>query len=323
MNDIVSVVMPIYNPDPVFFENALRSVMQQTYSPLEIIISDDCEETSDFLDPLIQQLISTSKVIRYVKNPSPKSIFSNLNNALRYTNGNFIQIFCQDDEMMPELIERHVSLLKNNTKVSLVFSQFDVIRENGKKAKLEKQLGYRNQFPDYIPKERMAYYLLVFGCLPGNLSPVMMKREVFNTVGDFNPGFPIAGDFEFWSRAALHYDFYFNKESLIYIRRHDQQASRILPNFQLVEDRIRIYSTLLNQQKDRIKSNKVIWYLNQTVGIQHFHFIVVGLLNGKMNWPMLKKYFKLLNGGPFSAIQSIILYLLTVNGRIQWLKMTI
>jgi glycosyltransferase involved in cell wall biosynthesis len=292
----------------------------QTYLPMEIIISDDSEENVEFLHVWIAKHETGFPRIRYIKNPGVRGIFSNLNHAIQHTDGEFIQLFCQDDEMMPHLMEHHVSILRQYNKVGIVFSQFDSISEEGVKEELEKRHNYRKQFPDYIPGELMLHYLLMFGCLPGNLSPVMMKKEVISLAGLFDQAYPVAGDFEYWSRSAEFVDFYFIKESSLYIRQHPFQASRTLPNTQLIKDRISIYTTLLKSQKSKLNYPRTSWYLNQTIGTQHFHFLLKTLLRGRFRWNEISNYMKLLNKKPFDVFQSFSMYIITMNGRIQWLR---
>ena len=311
--------MPVYNPETAFLKNAIASVLGQSTSAYEIIISDD-SENQHTVQNIIQDIQQPHVPIRYFWNNGEKGIFSNLNNAIRNAEGEFLQVLCQDDEMKPNCLEEQAGILARHPDVGIVFSQFDVISESGKKEKLESKFDYRYQFPDYLKKDDMKYWLLVFGCLPGNLSPVMIKKTVVDKVGLFNPELKYAGDFDYWSRAAQHVDFYFNKESLLYVRRHDQQASRTLSYAELVRDRIAIYSRLLENQTYPLDKVKISWYLNQAIGAQHFHLFLRSLIKHKFVLPHLKSHISLLNHRPFSLLKSALMYVLTLNGRIKWLN---
>lgn len=314
----ISVVIPVYNPEPVFLRNAIDSVRKQTYQAFEIVISDDTEN-----EQLVASIIddqNSEPPIKCFSHKGEKGIFSNLNNAISHAQGEFIQILCQDDELKPNCLEEQKKVLARHPGVGIVFSQFDVISEKGEKGKLESKFNYRYQFPDYLKKDDMKYWLLVFGCLPGNLSPVMIRKSVIDRIGLFNPDLKYAGDFDYWSRAAQHVDFYFNKKSLLYVRRHDQQASRTLSYSELVKDRIAVYSRLLENQTYPLDRTKISWYLNQAVGAQHFHLFLRSLIKHKLLLPHLKSHISLLNHRPFNLFKSALMYVLTLNGRIKWLN---
>src|SRR5688500_5220666 len=122
----ISVVMPVYNPEPAFFHDAIASVLNQTCQPFEIIISDDTEN-EQIVKSIIENLKQQNTVIRYFHHKGEKGIFSNLNNAIRHAEGDFIQILCQDDEMKPNCLEEQKRTLVEYSDVGIVFSQFDVI----------------------------------------------------------------------------------------------------------------------------------------------------------------------------------------------------
>jgi glycosyltransferase involved in cell wall biosynthesis len=66
-NPVVSVGLPTYNR-PQWLKGALRSVMDQTYRELEVIVSDNGTPGEE-VGRLVEEMMSQDKRIRYRKQP--------------------------------------------------------------------------------------------------------------------------------------------------------------------------------------------------------------------------------------------------------------
>jgi glycosyltransferase involved in cell wall biosynthesis len=75
----VSVCIPAYNSGS-FIEATLRSIMNQTFSNLEIIISDNA--STDSTAEIIQELSREDKRIRFIKNESNIGYVKNIMQAV-------------------------------------------------------------------------------------------------------------------------------------------------------------------------------------------------------------------------------------------------
>lgn len=305
---LVSIVCPIYKPNYQFFTEMLKSINNQTYPQIEIIISND-ENIEE-----LQILREVKHPLTYVKNCTGKhGIFANLNNAIRFCKGRFVQVLCQDDIMYPSMIANLAKKLDMHAGAGMIFSQFDYADENGNIKNLESRYSIRQRWMAEMPAKKGINYFLAFGCMPGNLSSVMLTKEVFAKCGFFNQSYPYAGDFEFWVRIAEHYDILYIKESNLAIRRHNAQASKTIKFNQLMNDRRRIYTTLLKKNTIEKSKRYLLWYVNQEVGVQQLFYVL-------KHW----KYFfekgntpSMLNAYPVSFFKSLILLLTTFNGRIR------
>lgn len=298
----VSVVIPLYNPILLYFKECLDSLIDQDYKNFEIIISDNHSDNEyDILNLL--NACQKNLNITYIK-CNIKGIFSNLNNAIRNSNGEFIQILCQDDILLESHIRHSLNIFKENPDLGMVFSQFEVINEISFRSELEKIHNERFEIPNYIYKKESWKYFLTYGCMPGNLSPVMIKRDVVNKIGPFNPELKYAGDFDFWARLSSYYDIFFNKSVTLLVRRHDYQASKTISQIQLIEDRIKIYNNLIENANYEIISS-IYKYLSKSIGTQHLHYLVVNSLQLKIKFKEIFKILSLLNNTPFNLAHII------------------
>lgn len=305
---LVSIVCPLYQPNVIYFEQVLRSIERQSYPNIEVVFSDDYPQNG------IEQFIKgkLTKEYRYIVNKGQRGIFSNLNNAIQHAKGDLIQILCQDDLLFDVFITRQVARLTEFPEAGIVFSQFHVIDEESRIMPLSSRYDIRKKWPSFIPRESALNYLLVYGCMPGNLSPVMIRRAVIDKIGYFDQSFPFAGDFEFWSRVAKCFGFAYNVDPLLAIRGHNEQASKKLGLDKVVNDRVHIYRFL--SEHCSLKKSKIYvkWLINQEAGVQQLYHLVK---EWKQYQTKRKIMLRQMNTKPFSIFISAVLTLLTVNGR--------
>ena len=112
MNPLVSVIIPTY-ARPENLCRAIESVLNQTYSPIEIIVVDDNGigtmyqlETEKVVSPYIE-----SSQIRYIKHEINKNGSAARNTGFRASNGSFINYVDDDDTLAPRKIELQVRRL--------------------------------------------------------------------------------------------------------------------------------------------------------------------------------------------------------------------
>jgi glycosyltransferase involved in cell wall biosynthesis len=307
---LVSIVIPIYHP-PGFFEETIESIKNQTYANFEVIISDDVPK-SDY-EEWVSNLADPSWKI--IKNRSDtKGIFSNLNNAIRQAEGEFIQILCQDDVLYPDCLERQVEGLLKYPSAGMIFSDYDSISNGKTNKKAEKTSSY------HITKaQRALNKFLSRGCLPGNLSPVMLRKDVFQRIGYFKESFHYAGDFEYWVRIFLSgLDYVYNPACLLALRVHEARASHTLSMNYLIKEEAEVYSTLLNHHSIRKNNYYLKAYINQKKGIRHIKGLSKQILN-RSNNNKLGDYWNL-NQSPFNLFLIILLWVLTLNGKLAYFK---
>lgn len=126
---IVSILMPAYN-QTIFFEQALKSALNQTYKKIEIIIGDD--STTNDVENLVKSYMKYHDNIKYIKNPKPLggSGIRNSENLVNLANGSYISFLFHDDLYSETRIEKMMSYLINDESLVLATSSFNYINEN-------------------------------------------------------------------------------------------------------------------------------------------------------------------------------------------------
>ena len=128
---LVSVALVSYNQEP-YIRAAVRSAFAQTYSPLEIVLSDDCSQdrTFEIMQEEAQAYRGPHKVILN-RNPQNLGVASNYNRAAALASGFLIVIQDGDDISLPDRTSKLVAASLEPTPVDMVCSQVSVIDKAG------------------------------------------------------------------------------------------------------------------------------------------------------------------------------------------------
>ena len=105
----ISVSIPTYNQGQ-YVEKAILSVYNQTLSPDEIIVSNDC--STDNTMEVLEQLKSKVPVLKVINQPVNLGINKNVEACLKAASGEFILRLDSDDFLEPEYIKTVLSLLE-------------------------------------------------------------------------------------------------------------------------------------------------------------------------------------------------------------------
>jgi|APDOM4702015118_1054815.scaffolds.fasta_scaffold04350_3 glycosyltransferase involved in cell wall biosynthesis len=101
---LISIVMLCYNHER-FVTEALDGVLAQSYSPLDIVIVDDCSQdrTADIVAAKLSALPDRSN-IRFIRNPQNMKLLGAREVGIKAARGTFIVNTCDDDVMLPNMV---------------------------------------------------------------------------------------------------------------------------------------------------------------------------------------------------------------------------
>lgn len=126
--DKISVIIPTYNVEK-YVEDAILSILNQTYENLEIIIVDDA--STDNTLSILKELQKKDDRIKLFHNKTNKKIAETLNYAIGQSHGEFIARMDGDDISYSNRLEILYNFLNNNSQFDLVGSQTVTINEFG------------------------------------------------------------------------------------------------------------------------------------------------------------------------------------------------
>ena len=113
--NLVSIIMPVYNCEE-FIEKAVKSVLNQSYSNIELIAIDDFSTDSSYK---ILHNIENEK-LKVFKNHKNKGMSYTLNKAIDLSQGDFIMRMDADDYIDINKIKKQINYLLENPKVDVV-----------------------------------------------------------------------------------------------------------------------------------------------------------------------------------------------------------
>lgn len=139
---LVSFILVTYNQQK-FVEEAVRAALAQTYSPLEIIVSDDAsiDRTYEVAKAVVDAYEGPHRVI-VRRNECNMGINPHFNLAVNEAQGDFIVVAAGDDVSLPERTEKLAKAWMGGA--SAVFSNAEMIDVRGQSKGLMVKPGFRN-----------------------------------------------------------------------------------------------------------------------------------------------------------------------------------
>jgi len=124
---LVSVVLTVYQPRP-YLEKAIESVLGQSSSDLELVVTDDAnsDSTRQFCDRY-----SADRRVRYRSNPTRLGALLNIAAALKEVRGEFVAILNDDDQSEPDLLHALVPPLLRDPGCVLAFGDHSTVDGSG------------------------------------------------------------------------------------------------------------------------------------------------------------------------------------------------
>jgi GT2 family glycosyltransferase len=187
---LFSIIMPVFNPPRDFFEDALRSVINQTYTNWELCIADD-QSTEPYVREIIEKYSNNSPNFHFHFNDSRAHISETSNNALKLAKGEFVVLMDHDDLLRPHSLLRLAQCYNKDRNIKIIYSDEDKIDESGIRS-----CPYFK--PDWNPDLLLAqnYFCHLF----------CAERALIEKVGGFRKGFEGSQDWDLALRLAENVD---------------------------------------------------------------------------------------------------------------------
>jgi len=126
----VSIGVPVYNGQR-YLEQALQSLVNQTFNDFELIISDNA--STDRTAEICQDFASRDSRIRYYRNATNIGANPNFNRAFELATGQYFRWAAYDDVCEPTYLERCVQALDANPGAALAHTRTAIIDETGER----------------------------------------------------------------------------------------------------------------------------------------------------------------------------------------------
>lgn len=183
---LVSVIMATYNETPHILEESIKSILEQSYKNIELLIFDDStnantKKTIDFF--------AEDERIRVFRGSQRIGFVQSLNQGLKEAKGKYIARMDGDDFSYKTRIEKEVKFLENNIDVDVIGGQIEIINEKGN------VISHRR-----YPVSKIGIYL--YSCFRNPLAhpSIMMRRKIVDEGYFYNEKLKMSEDLDLWLR---------------------------------------------------------------------------------------------------------------------------
>lgn len=185
---LVTVLMPCYNAMP-FLVEALESIINQTYSNLEILCIND--GSSDETGIVLEKYALQDKRIRVIHNETNIKLIKTLNKGIELAQGEFIARMDADDIAALNRIEIELNYMLSNPSIDIISCGLWVISESGK------------VISEIVPRQHTttACFFASFFYVPIGHPELLVKTKVFKDNHFLEEKMALhTEDYELWSR---------------------------------------------------------------------------------------------------------------------------
>ncbi|EGR1973265.1 glycosyltransferase [Vibrio parahaemolyticus] len=241
---------------PELLSRALKSVIEQTYSELDIIVVDD--GSSELNHKKNHEIVnSLDKKIRYIYTPESKGACYSRNKAIQISKGDFITGLDDDDMFTTNRIESFVDAWDDS--FAFICANFVNVYPNIRKYHYKK--GGDFKLRDLLKNNEAS-------------NQIFTKVERLRAIGGFNVDVKKLQDWDTWLRLCYKYGGFRRLDESTYIMHHDHNHSRVSNN--------QSYKLALEQLVHR---NKDIYDENSVLYIK----LLIMVQNGKLDVELCKK----------------------------------
>ena len=242
MNQLISVVITTYKRDKRYVKEALDSVVNQTYSPIEILVIDDNGTGSEY-EVNLKDLCKQYPNVRYIQNERNSGAQVSRNNGIKASKGEYIAFLDDDDIWDLHKIEKQVELFSDDT-VGMVYCDGYSFEDGNMK-----NLGVFREASIY--DRPITHDMEMFNDYVGSTSQALIRKDVFDDVGMFDVDMPARQDYEMWLRISRKYKIVGCPEKLLFYRIHP--GERISKN---LDKCFRSYELVLKKYSDDYDNNR-------------------------------------------------------------------
>lgn len=184
-NPLVSVIIPCYNAER-FVEQAVRSIIEQTYTNLEILCCDDC--STDGTYPILEKLAGEDNRIVLLQNEQNLQIVATLNKMIGLAKGKYIARMDADDISLPNRIGRQVEFLEKNLDYGICGTRAWIINEKNRKIN-KSRIPTKNEDIQIFKDYDSPFF-----------HPTVVIRSDILKMHLYNLEYQFCEDFELWHR---------------------------------------------------------------------------------------------------------------------------
>lgn len=245
-NALVSAIITTHNRPPCFVIRAIESVINQTYSNIELIVVDDSPDSFRQRDEVEQIVRTASKSIIYIKHDISLGACAARNTGVKLAKGDYVAFLDDDDEWLPTKIEEEIACFTDHS-IALVYCGYYIIDE----------YGNRSIKPKSYKKGRIFNSLLDHSFPGVTTSNPIIRKDCLEKIGLFDVQMQSLQDYDLLLRLASQYAVNYVDKPLLNYYIHNMGCISVD-----VDKQIAGRERILSKFADKINCNTDAWYMN-------------------------------------------------------------
>ncbi|MCD8089330.1 MAG: glycosyltransferase [Clostridiales bacterium] len=193
---MVSIIIPTYKGEDII-KNAVESVLNQTYSDIEVIVVDDNGRGTEHQinTEKILSVFSGDSRFKYIAHEKNKNGSAARNTGISHSKGEYIGFLDDDDIFLKDKIEKQVNILSGlSSDYGMIYGAFTEIIDSSHSRTLQAKHNEDEFLFEFLCDKIIAYS-----------SAVLIRRSVLSRVKCWDESFRRHQDLEFFARIAYYY----------------------------------------------------------------------------------------------------------------------
>lgn len=242
---MISVVIPTHNRAELL-PRAINSVLNQTYEDIEIIIVSD--GSTDNTSAIVSSYKQKDSRIKYIELMPGSGSNVARNTGIKASSGEYIAFLDDDDEWMPNKIEKQAQILDNDEQVGLVYTGVRIV--------------YVNEHVEYNSLSRkegdLRKEILFDNCI-GTTSTVIFRKCLIEKSGYFDEKLKALQDYDLWIRICQLCNVAVVPEELINYYNYtgtmqiSSSTNKYIEAFATINSKYQRYFEMLSEEEKNIK----------------------------------------------------------------------
>lgn len=259
-NSLISVLIPAYNHEK-YVQETIKSIINQTYQNIELIIIDDGSKDSTWqkIQELKEKCEQRFPRVHF-ETKGNEGTCQTLNKLISLVQGEYVYIIASDDLAKPQAIEKEVNFLIEHQEYGLVVGDNEIIDSNSKRCYwdekrnnvYDKTNAEYKTFVEFLNINSPYFYNDKFGTYStlyiGNYIPngYMIRKSLFDIIKPFTKE-ALLEDYFLMLQLSKYCKFKFIDEVLFSYRWHDNNTIKN-------SEKINMYTQLTKQYEEKILS---------------------------------------------------------------------
>ena len=283
---LVTVLVNCFNSEH-YIHDCLKSLINQTYSNLQIIVWDNqsTDNTAKIVNSFNDQRISY-----YISNKFQNLVDARIN-ALKHTNGDYIAILDSDDVAHKNRIENQLQIFLSDQMIGVIGGAVNYIDNNGLYLKSK-----------YFELNNNILKKIILHKFPFNNSTLMFSKFFFDKVNGYNSKYAYINDYDLVYRISKVSKIINSKNILSSNRLHDNNLSK--QDFIFMQEELLVFLKKIQLTID----NRYLFNLNTLSQIACLLRLFRHLFKNRLYINAISKFFSIMKLGFFLILFNLNLY---------------